>query len=129
MPIVDEGQACLGLVPHSPQPQDPEQRLSDNKEGGELSKGREGPSTINWLILAQLTSHHHQGVQREEEKPRTPRRLPTLPWLRLESSGLSTDQRGGHTSGSWHWEPAIVPDGRTHICSHNVIFWDGNLGH
>lgn len=54
MPIVDEGQVCLGLVPHSPQPQDsdenPEQRLSDNREGGELSKGKGGPLKKSQLV-------------------------------------------------------------------------------
>lgn len=50
---------CLGLVPHSPQlldgDENPEQMFSDNKEVGELSKGREGLlNNLNWLILAQL---------------------------------------------------------------------------
>lgn len=80
MPIVGGGWCAWGWPLAAPGPQaadeNPEPRLSDNKDSGELSKGREGPpNNLKWLILVQPTCHPHLGVWRKEEKPRTPRGL------------------------------------------------------
>lgn len=62
---------CLGLAPCRPKTPDGDENHEESFSDKEQRK--RGPlNNLKWLIPAQPTCHHHQGVWREEEKPRSP---------------------------------------------------------